>query len=104
VGAFLALFKFLVPFFLLLSRSLKRDPRQLALLAGWLLLTQWIDVYWVIMPSLHPDGPRPSLWDLTALVGVGGIAAAFTLWRMHGVAAVPLRDPYLADSLRYMPP
>jgi hypothetical protein len=36
-------------------------------------------------------------------VGVGGIAIAFTLWRMHGVAAVPLRDPYLAESLRYSP-
>jgi hypothetical protein len=74
------------------------------MLAGWLLLTQWIDLYWVIMPTLQPDGPRPALWDLTALIGVGGIAVAFTLWRMHGVAAVPLRDPYLADSLRYLPP
>ena len=104
VGAFLALFKFLVPFFLLLSRSLKRDPRRLALLSGWLLFTQWIDTYWLILPSLTPDGPHLAFWDLTALVGVGGIAIAFTLWRMHGVAALPLRDPYLADSLRYMPP
>jgi hypothetical protein len=34
---------------------------------------------------------------------VGGLAVAFVLWRMHGVAAVPLRDPYLEDSLRYLP-
>jgi hypothetical protein len=104
VGSFLAIFKFLVPFFLLFSRARKRDPRRVARVAAWLLLTQWVDLYWVIMPSLHPDGPRPSLWDLTAFVGVGGIAVAFTLARARGVVPVPVRDPYLDDSLRYMPP
>jgi hypothetical protein len=103
VFAFLALFHFLVPFFLLLSRPLKRDPRRLAWLGLWLLLVHWVDLYWVIMPVLDPSGPRPSLWDLTAIAGVGGLAVAFVLWRMHGVAAVPLRDPYLEDSLRYLP-
>jgi hypothetical protein len=103
-GAFLALFQFLVPFFLLLSRPLKRDPRRLSWVAAWLLLVHWVDLYWVIMPALNATGPRPSLWDLTAFAGVGGTAAAFTLWRMHGVPAVPVRDPYLADSMRYLPP
>ena len=104
VGAFLVVFQFLVPFFLLLSRPLKRDPRRLAGLAAWLLLAHWVDLYWVIMPRLHEGGPRPALWDLTAFVGVGGIAIAFALFRMRGVVAVPVRDPYLADSLRYLPP
>ncbi len=104
VFGFLAVFHFLVPFFLLLSRALKREPRRLAWLAGWLLLVHWVDLYWVIMPVLHPAGPRPSPWDLTAMAGVGGIAIAFVLWRMRGVVAVPVRDPYLDDSLRYLPP
>jgi hypothetical protein len=61
-------------------------------------------MYWVVMPVLHPEGPRPSLWDLTSFLGVGGIAVAFTLWRMHGVVAVPVKDPYLSESMRYSPP
>ena len=104
VGAFVALFNFLVPFFLLLSRPLKRDPRRLARVAVGLLVVHWVDLYWVVMPTLHPAGPRPSPWDLAAFVGVGGLAVAFTIWRMSGIAAVPVRDPYLADSLRYLPP
>ncbi len=103
VGAFLALFKFLVPFFLLLSRPLKRDPRRLALVAGWLLLAQWVDVYWLVMPHLDAGGPRPSLFDLTSFVGVGGLAVAFAILRMRGVAAVPVRDPHIEESLRYLP-
>jgi hypothetical protein len=104
VFAFLAIFHFVVPFFLLLSRPLKRDPRRLAWMGSWLLVVHWVDLYWLIMPVLHEAGPRPSLWDLTAFAGVGGLAVAFVLWRMHGVPAVPLRDPYLDDSLRYLPP
>jgi hypothetical protein len=103
IGAFLVVGQFVVPFFMLLSRPLKRDPRRLAGLAIWLLLVHWVDLYWVIMPALSERGPRPSLWDLTAFVGVGGISVAFALWRMHGIAAVPVRDPYLPDSLRYSP-
>ena len=103
VGVFLAVFHFLVPFFLLLSRDLKRDPRRLSLVSAWLLFVHFVDLYWLVMPHLHPEGPRPSLWDLTALVGVGGAAVAFVVWRMRGAAAVPVRDPYLEDSLRYLP-
>jgi hypothetical protein len=103
VAFFLALGKFLVPFFLLLSRDLKRSPRALSWLAAWLLFTQWVDVYWLVMPHLHAEGPSPSLLDLTAFVGVGGAAVAFTVLRMRGAATVPVRDPHLEDSLRYLP-
>jgi hypothetical protein len=103
VAVFLALFKFLVPFFLLLSRELKRSRRALSLVAAWLLLVQWVDVYWLVMPHLHAGGPRPWIFDLTAFVGVGGAAVAFAVLRMRGAAAVPVGDPYLEDSLRYDP-
>jgi hypothetical protein len=104
VGVFLAAFHFLVPFFLLLSRDLKRSPRSLSLVAGWMLLVHWVDVYWLVMPHLHPGGPRPWLLDLAAFVGVGATAVAFTVLRMRGTVALPVRDPYLEDSLRYLPP
>jgi hypothetical protein len=103
VGAFLALGHFVVPFFLLINRSITRSPRRLAGVALWVLLVHWIDLYWVLMPHLDPRGPRPSLWDVAAFVGVGGLAVAFGLLRMRGTAAVPIRDPYLEDSLRYTP-
>ncbi|GAO02020.1 hypothetical protein [Anaeromyxobacter sp. PSR-1] len=103
VGVFLALFHFLVPFFLLMNRAITRVPGRLAKVAAWILFVHWIDLYWLVMPHLDPGGPRPSLWDLSAFVGVGGVTVAFALVRMRGTVAVPVRDPYLEDSLRYLP-
>jgi hypothetical protein len=103
VGAFVALFQFLVPFFLLLQRAVTRSPRRLAYVAAWLLFVHWIDLYWLVMPHLHRSGPRPWLFDVTAFLGVGGAAVAFAVLRMRGTASVPVRDPYLEDSLRYLP-
>jgi hypothetical protein len=103
VGAFVALFQFVVPFFLLMQRGVTRNPRRLAWVATGLLFVHWIDLYWLVMPHLDPGGPRPSLFDLTAFVGVGGVTVAFTLVRMRATPSVPVRDPYLEDSLRYQP-
>lgn len=103
VGLFLVIFHFLVPFFLLLSRDLKRKPGRLALMAVWILVVHYVDVYWVVMPSLHPEAPRPSLVDLTAWVGIGAAALAFALWRLRGRHPVPVKDPFLPDSLGYEP-
>jgi hypothetical protein len=100
---FLIVFQFLVPFFLLLSRDLKRNPVTLSWISAWMLFAHWVDVYWLIMPTLSPGGPRPTLWDLTAFVGVGAAAVAYATFRMRGTLTVPVQDPYLEDSLRYLP-
>lgn len=104
VGVFLVLFQFLVPFFALLQRAVTRSPRRLAFVSAALLVVHWVDLYWLIMPHVHEQGPRFTPWDLTAFAGVGGVAVAFTVWRMRGTLAIPVRDPYLEDSLRYLPP
>jgi len=108
VGVFLILFHFLVPFFALLSRDLKRNPRALAIAAVWVLLVHFVDLYWVIMPAAG-GGARPTSlglhWtQLTSFVGIGGAAIAFGLWRLRGGYPVPVGDPYLEDSLRYVQP
>jgi hypothetical protein len=105
VGVVLVVFHFLVPFFALLSRPLKRNPRLLGWVAVYVLVIHYVDVYWVMMPALQHDAhaPRPHLADLTAVVGVGAAALAFILWRLEGRNAVPVGDPYLEESLRYDP-
>jgi hypothetical protein len=100
----LALGHFGVPFLILLSAQLKRRPVGLSAVAAWILVIHLVDCYWLIMPELHPGSAMPHLADLTALVGVGGLCAAFVVWRLRGHFPVPIRDPYAAQALRYDPP
>jgi hypothetical protein len=51
------------------------------------------------MPTLHPEGFRPSVLDVAAFVTVGGCFVAAAGWLLRRQALVPLRDPRLAESL-----
>jgi hypothetical protein len=90
---------FVVPFFYLMGRAVKRRGSTLAIGGAWLLAMHFLDLYWQVMPTLHPEGFRPSLLDVAAFVTVGGcfVAGASSLLRRH--ALVPLRDPRLSESL-----
>jgi hypothetical protein len=103
-SALLAVTHFVIPFLALLSRRLKETPRLLASVAMWLLLAHFLDLYWLVMPALSPEGPAPHVLDLAAMVGVGGLCLSFALWLARGAYAVPVGDPSLPDSLRYTQP
>jgi hypothetical protein len=104
VGVFLIVGHFFLPFGALLSRSLKRDRRRLAAVGVWILLVHYLDLYWLVMPTLHPEGFTMHWTSVTAFLGVGLLAIAFVMWRARGRFTVPVRDPYIADSLRYKQP
>jgi hypothetical protein len=96
--------QFVLPFILLLSRSLKLRPRALGAVAMWLLLAHFLDLYWLVMPALHEVGPRPHPLDLTAFLGLGAAGLTFGLWQLRGRFAVPVGDPALAESVGYVQP
>lgn len=104
VGVFLILFHFLVPFFALLSRDLKRRPRALAVAAVWVLFVHYVDLYWIVMPTSHPQGLGLHWTQLTSFIGIGGSSVAWAIWRLRGGYAVPVGDPYLEESLRFVQP
>jgi hypothetical protein len=101
VSLFLMAGHFVAPFFYLMGRDVKRKGATLAIGAAWLLAMHFLDLYWQVMPTLHPEGFRPSLLDLAALVAVGGCFVAAASWLMRRQALVPLRDPRLAESLAF---
>jgi hypothetical protein len=104
VGLVLIFGHFFMPFGALLSRARKRDPRRLAFWAGWILLMHWFDIFWLVMPTLHPEGFSFHWTQLTAFLGVGLLAIAFGVWRLRGQLPVPIKDPYLPESLSFHQP
>jgi hypothetical protein len=73
---------FALPFFVLLSRDVKERARRLAVVAAWILVMRFVDLYWLIGPRL--DG-GPSLhfhWTHVAMpLGLGCIWLAAFGWR-----------------------
>lgn len=104
LGLTVVIGQFAIPFILLLSRSLKRQPRALAGIGAWLVLMHVLDVYWLVLPAFNPSGISVSWMDLSALLMVGGFATAAAARRVRGHAAVPINDPYLGQALNYVEP
>lgn len=104
VGQLILFGQFLVPFFLLLSRDLKRSPRALAALSVWLLCIHYVDLYWVVMPAAGIDEIAFHWTHVTSFIGVGGVSVAAALYLFRAARPLPVRDPFLEDSLRYVQP
>jgi hypothetical protein len=103
IGYFQVVGHFVLPFIILLSKRLKFSKLRLGTMAVWLLVAHAVDHYWIVMPQINTEGPRPSLSDLGALVGIGGVVLAFFIFRLRGKKVVPVGDPFLPTSLEYHP-
>ncbi len=92
--------RFFGPFAILLLRSIKKHPHQLCWVAGWIMLMQALDMYIIVLPSLHGTGVRLSIWDLLCPIAIG-CSLAFLYLRLIGRSSMfPMRDPRLIESLR----
>jgi hypothetical protein len=92
---------FAVPFFYLMGRAVKRRAATLAIGGVWLLAMHFVDLYWQVMPTLHPEGVRVTVLDVAAFLAVGGCFVGAAGWLMRREALVPLGDPRLAESLAF---
>lgn len=101
VSTFLLVGHFVAPFLYLMGRAVKRRGSTLAIGGAWLLLMHFVDLYWQVMPTLHPAGFSPSLLDVAALMTVGGCFVAVASWLLRRQALVPIGDPRLAESLAF---
>jgi hypothetical protein len=90
---------FVIPFLILLIRSIKRNFITLGILAAWIFLMHYIDIYWLVMPSLHHHAVHISWIDFSSFIGVGGIFL-WMFWRnMTSAAIIPVNDPRLEASI-----
>ncbi len=97
----LAALRFVLPFFLLLSRGAKMNARRLVLVAAIGIAGELLDLYWLIMPQIHRDGPRLGWQELGPLLLLSGIVLLFFVrfFRRHGMA--PAGDPLFDKSCAF---
>lgn len=101
VGRLIIFGHFMVPFWVILSRHMKRNRTVLGLVAGWMLLMHFVDLYFIVMPTMHHHGLHPHWLDLTCALGMGGISAFLFVRRYLGAPGVAHKDPQLIASMEY---
>jgi hypothetical protein len=102
MGPFLLLIvgHFIAPFWILMSRHMKRSRTMLGLGATWLLAMHYLDHYVMVMPNLHHHFHFHWL-DLTCLMAVGGLSLGLWARRSGSANIVPVKDPQLNASMEY---
>jgi hypothetical protein len=98
VGAFLIVFHFFVPFFMLLSRPFKRDIKRLVWLASWMLIVRYIDLFWHIEASFS-ERFTVTLADIAIPFAMGGIWIAYFCHNLSARPLVPAYDATAQDVL-----
>jgi len=99
IAVIVLVFHFFVPFFLLLSRDLKRNPTRLFTIAGWLILMRCVDLYWMTRPEFTQRA-LPNLWDFAAVLGLGGVWMWFFAGQLKRQPLLPVGDPKLLEAIK----
>ena len=92
---------FVVPYFGLLSQPSKMNPKRLLIMSVWILFAHVYDLYWIIMPSLSPEGIIFGWMELGfPLVAVGLVILIFTM-KAKNENIAPVGDPKLKRGLNF---
>ena len=110
---------FVIPFVALISKWTKRWPVYLMVGAMWMLVFHWLDLFWLVMPTVPEDAySAPSYMavveahandsthlfnplNFTMAAGFLGVFVWMTLRRMRRVPLVPLHEPRLAEAVGF---
>jgi hypothetical protein len=100
VGFFLAIFGFVVPFAILLSRPFKRDIRRLVWLAVWIMFIRYVDLFWIIEPNFSQT-LKITLADVVVPIAIGGFWLAYFFRNLSELPLLPAYDPSAGEVLEH---
>jgi hypothetical protein len=96
--------KFIVPFYLTMSRNAKRNNAAIGFGAGWILVMHFVEIYYWIMPYYRPFQPVQwgGIWlEAGCVMATLGIYLTAVLWRMRKHSLIAVGDPRLERALDF---
>lgn len=93
--------RFIIPFLLLLPRAAKRNPNWLRMVAIIILVGEWIDLNWIVMPAFSPAGVSINWVDIGLFIGFAGLFILMARRFLVNNSTVPVNDPYLHESVNH---
>jgi hypothetical protein len=105
VAVSLILLHFAFPFFIMLSRNLKRNAGRLVWIALLILLMRYVDLFWLVQPKFHvagevePLNTMSILMTLASALAMGGLWLALFFWSLGQRSLMPVNDPNFPKML-----
>lgn len=105
IAVALVVLHFAVPFALLLSRDVKRNPRSLAAVAGLVLAMRLASLFWDVIPAYGPRGLGPHWPEIAASVvtvlGLGGVWLAVFFDQLRKLPLVAVHGPVVKETAHH---
>ena len=101
ISIILVLVQFVIPFFFLISKPAKMDPRRLVFISIWLLVAHSIDIYWMVMPVYNSGGVIFGISEIAFMFLSVGIVLAVFAYKARRNNMVPIGDPKLQRGLEF---
>lgn len=101
VSMALLVFKFMVPFLMLLPRGNKRNESVLIAVAVLILIMQYVDVYWMVYPVFFDNHVVFGFYELALLALFAGLflLRLFQFYQQNSLVAT--KDPRMHEALSH---
>lgn len=100
VSMSILIFKFFVPFLLLLPRAAKRDSDHLVRVSVLVLIMQYVDNFWLVSPNFSEKAYVP-VWGIGIFLGFLGLFLASVTKFLEKNPIVPVKDPRMHEATHH---
>ncbi|MEA2569098.1 MAG: hypothetical protein QOI24_1099 [Acidobacteriota bacterium] len=99
-ASLIVIFHFFLPFFMLLMRSIKDNPRTIGAVAVIILVMRYIAIYWLVAPSWYGEHFHYHWMNFTTLVAIGGIWMFEFIRQLKGQTIIPVHETWVEEAIR----
>ncbi|MCC2678143.1 MAG: putative molybdopterin oxidoreductase [Pseudobdellovibrio sp.] len=97
----LLIFRFIVPFLVLLPRGSKRTDSILVGISALVLVMHYVDIYWLVYPNFFDGIPQFGLWEVGMFLFFAAIFLGSMFQFMSKNNLVAIKDPRLHEALKH---
>ena len=101
VSFLVILLRFVFPFFLLLSRDAKMNPRRLIVVSILVIFAEFVDLYWLIMPEVYHGRPELGWVEIGPALLMVGLLLMYVSWFVKKHRLVAVGDPLFEKSCHF---
>ncbi len=100
-SVFFIIVHFAIPYFAMLSQPSKMDAKRLKFMALWLAITHILDLYWIVIPTLSPEGFVFGWIEIGFILLAFGIVMVVFNLKAKNTNLVAIGDPKLQREIDF---